>query len=469
MENSNVNRLSFWASLTAKLSSFIMLLLQLYGGLIFYNGIASLSSSCRIGFANGINLKNHVKDLIEWLKNVFTGKADVFPGLLIFLHSVVLIIAAVSFIISLVRFFFLFFGSEDKLLRNHKNSFAISRRFIASSGWMLFFMLLASWVFPVKLLNSAKLLIIVVAAGVLISRLSRCILSKAPFMTCVFQIVYCAIMFAIIGLVMMNTSYYVITSVDTLVHFMKGLTFKVMLDFIYVVAWYVVCGLMSLTALGMITSCRSTIALPNKGTKRAGAILLVLSVLGVALLILINESFAKERLISYASFLLVGVAAFIFGMIEPKLEKKQADDEEPMDEEEPEEEPAPVEEPSEEEEDKPKKKKKDKKKSEPKPEPQPEPQPEPEVKPVPKIVFVGKRTKKIKAKKYRHRQDINVIVIPESVVYIEGYAFFGCTELTEIHCERKSKPRFWHNQWNFGCPAKVVWDSANDGMSDVQD
>ena len=457
MENSNVNRLSFGASVVAKLSSLIMLVLQFYCGLIFYNGIVSYFCN-GVGFANGVDFVDHGKYLIDWAKNVFSKNVDVYPGLIEFLHAVILVVVLVNFLISFVRFFGLFFGKEDKLLRNHKNTFVISKKFIGSSVWMLLYMIIASWAIEFRMLNSAKLLIIVVCAGILVSRLARCVLSRTPFFTFVCQIFYCAIMFAIIGMIMTFASKNVVTEVSfniNLITSAKDMSTKDLLPIIFETAAYVVAGLMMLDALAMVKSCKSNIAVPNKNVKRAGVSVLIFSIIYVVLTVLATKEFGTDVLKGYAVFVLIGVAAFLFGKIEPKLEKgkKNNDDADPdaeptedegvdpASEEAPAEEALPAEEPEQ------------------LPEAAPEEEPVPT--PSPKILFIGKRVKKIKGKKYRNRKDINVLVIPESVAYIEGYAFFGCTEITEIHCERKEKPRFWHNQWNFGCPAKVVWDSAN--------
>ena len=448
MGKSNVNRLSFGASVTAKLSSLMLLILQLYCGIIFYNGIVSYFGA-RIGFAGGVNIVDHVKDLVNWIKNVFGGEADVFPGLLVLLHLIILVIVLVNFIVSFVRFFGLFFGKEDKLLRNYRNSYTINKKFIGSSVWMLLYMMIASWTVEYRINDSARLLIIVVSLGILISRLAKCIMSKTPFATFVCQIIYCAVMFVLIGMIMIFSVKNVITMVNLNVDVITatGSSFKDILPNIFEIAAYVVSALIMLDVIAMIKSCKSSVTVPNKSVKRAGVSILVFSVLYVIFAILATKDFGTDALKYYGGFILVGVASFLFGRIEPKLERKkkeeEPEDEAPEDEGEPEAEgePAPNEQTH---------------------EPMPEPTPEP-VPPAPKIVFVGKRVKRIKGKKYRHRQDINVIVIPESVTCIEGYAFFGCTEITEIHCERKEKPRFWHSQWNFGCPAKVVWDSANKG------
>lgn len=446
MENSNVNRLSFGASLTAKLSSFILLMLQLYCGLIFYNGIVAYYWWMKIGFVDG-NFVDRAKLIIDWAKNVF-GEAPVFPGLLLTLHFLVFVIAAVNFIISFIRFFGLFFGKEDKCLRNHKNSYIINKKFIGSSTWMLFYMLIASWVSGYRLLNSAKLLIIVVALGILISRLARCILSNTPFTTVVCQIFYTALFFAIIGMIMIFCSCDVISIVKANIDelsLMKEEAFKAKFPIILSTVACVALGMIMLNVINMIRSCKTNAAVPNKSVKNSGTSILVLAIVFVVISIIVTKSFAWEWIKTYIMFLLVAVSAHLFGKIEPKLEKtpKNNDDdgEDDAAPENPEE--APSEEPS--------------------AEPAVEKPAAPATPPEPKIVFVGKRVKKIKSKKYRNRKDINVVVIPESVVYIEGYSFFGCSEITEIHCERKSKPRFWHSQWNFGCPAKVVWDSANVG------
>ena len=457
MGKSDVNRLSFGASVTAKLSSLILLALQLYCGMIFYNGIVSYFGA-RIGFAGGVNIVDHVKNLVEWIKNVFGGKVDVFPGLLVLLHLIILVIVLINFIVSFIRFFGLFFGKEDKLLRNHRNSYVINKKFIGSSVWMLLYMMIASWTVEYRITDSAKLLIIVVSAGILISRLAKCIMSKTPFATFVCQMIYCAVMFVLIGMIMIFSVKNVITMINLNVNVItasKGASLKEILPNIFEIAAYVVSAFIMLDVLAMVKSCKSNVTVPNKSVKRAGVGVLVCSVLYVIFAILATKDFGTDALKYYGGFILVGVAAYLFGKIEPRLEKKkkeeEPEDDEPSNEGEPEDENEPTPDASAPE-------------AEPAPEPMPEPMPEPEpVPPAPKIVFVGKRVKKIKGKKYRHRQDINVLVIPESVNCIEGYAFFGCTEITEIHCERKEKPRFWHSQWNFGCPAKVVWDSANNG------
>lgn len=449
MENSNVNRLSFGASLTAKLSSFILLVLQLYCGLIFYNGIVAYYWWMKIGFVDG-NFVDRAKLIIDWVKDVF-GEAPVFPGLLLALHFLVFVIVAINFIISFVRFFGLFFGKEDKCLRNHKNSFIINKKFIGSSTWMLFYMLIASWVSGYRLLNSAKLLIIVVALGILVSRLARCILSNTPFTTVLCQIFYTVIFFAIIGMIMIFFSCDVISIVKANIDelsLMKEEAFKVKFPIILSTVAFVAVGMIMLNVIAMVRSCKTNVAVPNKSVKNSGASILVLAIVFVVISIIVTKSFAWELIKTYIMLLLVAVSVYLFGKIEPKLEKKPKNDDDGEDDAAPEiPEEAPAESPAE----------------EPDEEPAAEKPEAPAAPPAPKIVFVGKRVKKIKSKKYRNRKDINVLVIPESVVYIEGYSFFGCSEITEIHCERKSKPRFWHSQWNFGCPAKVVWDSANVG------
>ena len=459
MENSNVNRLSFGASLTAKLSSLIMLALQLYCGLIFYNGIAK-----GIGFANGVKFAEYGKELLNWMKSLTGKDPAILPGLLKLLHALVLVVAVLNFLISFIRFFGLFFGKKDKYVRNTKNSFVISKKFISSVSMMLLFMVAASWLRAYNLLATAYLLMAVAAAGIIVSCISRCVMAKTPFTTVVFQPVYCVIMFAIIGVLMMFCSRPVASEVKyciNLIKDLKGVPVKELLPVIFYMAYAVMCGFVALNVVAMVRSCRKCVTVPNKKIKRYGKFTLAYVILAIAFTVLSQKEFDKDLIEIYAVFLLAGLAAFFFGLINPRLEKKSDDDTDggevsPEDEENgdnpeqaPNEEAAPEQQPE--------------ALPEPTPAPLPEPMPEPEPAPapVPKILFVGRRVKKIKSKKYRNRTDINVIVIPESVAYIEGYAFFGCTELTEIHCERKEKPRFWHNQWNFGCPAKVVWDSTN--------
>ena len=464
MENSNVNRLSFGASLTAKLSSLIMLVLQLYCGLIFYNGVIY-----GIGFANGVKFAEYGKELINWAKGLMGKNSDVLPGLFKVLHALILVVVVFNFLISLLRFFGLFFGKKDKYERNTKNSFVISKKFIASVSMMLFYIVVTSWVAGYYLLLSSYLLMAVVAAGILICCLSRCAMAKVPFTTLAFQIVYCAIMFAIIGCLMLFCSVDVVSGVKTCVNLMKsasGASIKDLLPIVFAAASLVMCGIIALATVAMVSSCRTCMTVPNKKIKRHGVSILICTILAVAFEILSTKELNREYIEIYAMFVLAGLAAFFFGLINPKLAKKNDDDANedgdgeiaPESDENDNPEEAPNEEAlAEQPEALP----------EPAPAPMPQPEPEPAPAPVPKILFVGKRVKKIKSKKYRNRTDINVIVIPESVAYIEGYAFFGCTELTEIHCERKSKPRFWHNQWNFGCPAKVVWDSTNVESEDV--
>ena len=465
MENSNVNRLSFRASVMAKLSSLVILALQLYCGLIFYNGVVS-----GIGFANGVNFSEYAKELVNWFTGVIGGKADVLPGLFKVLHALILVVAVLNFLVSFIRFFGLFFGKKDKLLRNTKNSFAISKKFVGSVSWMVLFVVIASWVKSYSLNASAYLLMAVIGVGILVSCLERCVMNKAPFMTFVFQIVYCAIMFAIIGMICIFCWADVVTEVKAIVDSLKalgGASVKDMLPKAFAASAYVMIGLIGLSVVSMVRGCKKSVTVPNKKIRRASTSVAIFSMLYVVFEVLATKDFDKKTVEGYMVFLLVASAAFFFGLINPRLAKKNDDADEDADgelnpeddendnteeapaEEEPTEEApveeAPAEQPA----------------ALPEPAPAPMPEPVPPPAPAPKIVFVGKRVKKIKSKKYRNRTDINVIVIPESVAYIEGYAFFGCTELTEIHCERKEKPRFWHNQWNFGCPAKVVWDSTN--------
>lgn len=459
MENSNVNKLSFGASLTAKLSSLILLVLQLYCGLIFYNGIVSTYYYARIGFVDG-NFVERAKYIIEWAKNVL-GDASVFPGLLLTLHFIVFVIAALNFLISFIRFFGLFFGKEEKAVRNYKNSYIITKKFVGTSAWMLFFMLIASWVVGYRILNSAKLLIIVVAAGILVSRLARCILAKTPFMTFVCQIIYCAIFFAIIGLIMIFCSSDVISvvkyNIDVL-SLMKEVAFKEKLPIILSTVAYVAIGLIMLNVIVMVRSCKTNVTVPNKSIKNSGACILVLAIVFIVLSMLVVKKFEWEIIKTYLMFLLVALSAYFFGKIEPKLEKKKPhedpdedpdDDAAPTADGEPDEAhdrdpydktPADMGELDEDE--------------------LPEPEREP------KVLYIGKRVKKIKSKKYRNRTDIDTIVIPKSVYYIEGYSFFGCNSVKEIRCVRKTKPRFWHSEWSFGCPANIVWDCENVDSTD---
>lgn len=431
MGSSKVKRLSLGASLTAKFSSFVLLLLQLYAGLIFYNGIVANAKVGTIGFTKDVNIVDRAKLIIEWFKDIFGGKAGIFPNLFFALHFVIFVIAAIHFIISLVRFILLFCGKENKFLRNHKNSFGIAKLFVSSGSWMLFFMLTSSWVIGYNMLDSGKLLIIVISAGILISRLAQCILSKTPVTTTLCQIVYSIVMFAIIGIVMTTLSCDVITIVEMNVDkiIAGGMKFRGVFNTVLSACSHVLLGLIMLNVLVMINSCKKYITVPNEDVKSAGKCMVVYAVIAVAMVMLASNSFAVSVLKTYAKILLSALAVLFFGLINPKIENENVNEEDEY---------------------------------EPEPEENPEEKtPDFEFKPVPKIVFIGKRVLKIKAKKYRYRDDINVLVIPKNVAYIEGYSFFGCTEIKEIHCERKKKPRFWHNQWNFGCPAKVVWDSTD--------
>lgn len=445
MGNTKVKRLSFKASLAAKLSSFVLLLLQLYAGLIFYNGIVANAKVGTIGFSKDVNVVERAKLIIEWFKNLAAGKNAIFPHLFFALHFVIFAIVAVNFVISFVRFFCLF-GKKNRFLKNQKNSFSISKLFVVSSSWMLFFMLITSWVNGYELLDSAKLLIIVVSAGILISRLSRCVLAKTPFMTTLCQVIYSVVFFAVIGIIMTTFSCDVITivemNVDKIID--GGMKFRGVFVTALSACTHVLFGLITLNVLVMINSCKNNIAVPNDETKRAGITIVIYAVIAVVMIMLASNSFSISVLKMYAKILLSALSVFFFGFISPKIENENINEEDEYEEEEPE---ASEENPEEEEKDEEKKEE--------------EKTPDFEFKPVPKIVFVGKKVLKIKANKYRYRDDINVLVIPKNVAYIEGYAFFGCTEIKEIHCERKEKPRFWHNQWNFGCPAKVIWDSTD--------
>ncbi len=438
MGNTKVRRLSFGASLTAKFSSFVMILLQLYAGLIFYNGIVANAKVGTIGFSKDVNIVERAKLIIEWFKNLAAGKNAIFPHVFFALHFVIFAIVAVNFVISFVRFFFLF-GKKDRFLKNQKNSFSISKLFVVSSSWMLFFMLITSWVNGYELLDSAKLLIIVVSAGILISRLSRCILAKTPLMTTLCQILYSVVFFAVIGIIMTTFSCDVITIVEMNVDkiISGGMKFRGVFVAALSACTHVLFGLITLNVLVMINSCKNNIAVPNEETKRAGITIIIYAIIAVVMIMLASNSFAVSVLEMYAKLLLAALSVFFFGLISPKIENENINEEDEYEDEEPEENPEGED-------------NKEEQKT-----------PDFEFKPVPKIVFIGKRVLKIKANKYRYRDDINVLVIPKNVAYIEGYAFFGCSEIKEIHCERKEKPRFWHNQWNFGCPAKVIWDSTD--------
>ena len=456
MENSNVNRLSFVASVSAKLSSLVMLVLQLYCALVFYNGIV-----LGIGFVEGVSMTEHVKSLITWLSTIFAGGASIFPEALNLMHLIIFVVAAVNFLISFIRFFFLFFGSEDKFIRNHKNSYIISKKFIVTSYLMLAFMLISSWAMGFNILKSAFLIVASACIGILVSRLSRCVMAKTPFMTFVFQIVYSVIFFAILGMIMIFFGDNVITVLKANVDELKALesvSLKVMINYVTEIVEYLVLAMIMFSVVVMVKSCAKSIVVPNKTIKKSGSFVLTLTIVYIVMNIINNKSFEMDVLKQYGVYLLIALALFFFGKIEPKLEKKkpEADNDDNADAA-PEAEDTPDEAPA----------------DEPAPENNAEPAPEeskPEVNPEPEkplgTLYIGRRVKKIKSKKHRNITDIDTIVIPAKVSYIEGYAFFGCNAVKEIRCERKEKPRFWHEAWNVGCPAKVIWDCNNVNSSE---
>ncbi len=446
MENSNVNRLSFGASLTAKLSSLIMVLLHFYCFIAFYNGVVVTSSGGLIGFADGFDAIDVVENSLKVAGDAIVGESGILTLFLPLLHIAFLIVALVNAISAFVKFFCLFGGGDEKLAKNQKNTFVIAKKLMGSGICMLVFMMLSTWVSGTGFTASAWLIIMAVSAGVIISRFANAVLINSPFTTKVMQIVYSAVMLGIIGFIMAfakrstsNVISDVGDSIDALSQ--SGISSGMIIANGLKAAAYVLLGVVMLNAVLMIRGCKTYALVPNKRIKRSCKNIFVCAIIAVAFITVSNAiiwsydfgEFFKFVIKPMLPLLLTAFAAFFFGRIQPKVSKPPRDEAE---DDEPEIEPvpaAPVDE-----------------------QPSNEPESEPEL----NIVFVGKRVKKIKAKKYKNRKDINVIVIPKSVNYVEGYSFYGCTELQEIHCERESQARFWHKKWNYGCPAKVIWDSA---------
>lgn len=73
-----------------------------------------------------------------------------------------------------------------------------------------------------------------------------------------------------------------------------------------------------------------------------------------------------------------------------------------------------------------------------------------------KEVETNKRLKTIEKFAF-YESGLNEIVIPESVETIGEKAFYGCNDLERIYCRMESKPDGWHDDWNLGCQAEVVW------------
>ncbi|MBE6534518.1 MAG: hypothetical protein E7678_06090 [Ruminococcaceae bacterium] len=463
MENSNVNRLSFGASLTAKLSSLMMIVIHLYCLLTFYNGVI-VTGNGLIGYAGGFNAVDVIKNTLNVASDAFSGGAGALVLLLPALHVAFLIVVIVNFINAFIRFFFLFGGGDEKFARNQKQTFLISKKLIGSGVCMLVFIMLSCWINGAYMNNSALLLIMALSVGIIVSRFANAVLIKAPFTTVITQIVYSAVMLGIIGMVMMFASCDVISEVGYAVDYILGGASSLMItSYGMTAAAFILCAVVMLNAVLMVRSCKRYALVPNDRIKKSGKNIFVCTLVAVGFIVIAEYLATKcgikdlftNVIKPLIPLVLAATAAFLFGMIKPKVSKPVPEDEaedEDEDEEAPYEAPAPApttvpaaHAPA----------------AVPAAAPAPaatEPKPEP--KPEPKIVFVGKRVKKIKSKTYRNRKDINIIVIPESVVYVEGYSFFGCTELKEIHCERKSQTRFWHKKWNFGCPAKVTWNSA---------
>lgn len=61
----------------------------------------------------------------------------------------------------------------------------------------------------------------------------------------------------------------------------------------------------------------------------------------------------------------------------------------------------------------------------------------------------------ISAYAFRHARSLEKIIIPKSVVVIEGRAFEDCTSLT-IYCEASSQPEGWNEFWNMS-DCNVIW------------
>lgn len=450
MEKSNVNRLTFGASLTAKLSSLIIVLLHFYCFIAFYSGVVTISGGELVGFADGFDMIKVITNTFKTLFKGSVGESGMLTLLLPLLHIALLIAVLVNAVNSLVRFFLLFGGEDDKLRRNQKQSFLISRKFIGSGVCMLVFIMLSSWISGTNPTASSWLVIAALSAGVIVSRFANSILIKSPFKTKMAQIAYSIAMLGVVGMIMAFASivsHNVISDIGTAI---DGITassataLSITADGLAAVG-YVLVGFVMLNAVLMVRGCKSFALVPNKRVKNSGKSIFVCTLVAVVLIIISRYLAWKFNFKSLWKFvirpmlpiILAATAALLFGLIQPKVSNTEENgDEEDEDEAEPEE----------------------KKKS-----PDPEASAEPESDPEPNIVFVGKRVKKIKAKKYKNRKDIDVIVIPASVNYVEGYSFYGCTSLKEIHCERKSQTRFWHKKWNYGCPAKVIWDSADVG------
>ena len=125
MENSNVNRLSFGASLTAKLSSLMMIVIHLYCLLTFYNGVI-VTGNGLIGYAGGFNVVDVIENTLNVASDAFSGGAGALVLLLPALHVAFLIAVIVNFINAFIRFFFLFGGGRSSMvlfLTSHSGSY----------------------------------------------------------------------------------------------------------------------------------------------------------------------------------------------------------------------------------------------------------------------------------------------------------------------------------------------------------
>lgn len=58
---------------------------------------------------------------------------------------------------------------------------------------------------------------------------------------------------------------------------------------------------------------------------------------------------------------------------------------------------------------------------------------------------------------FAYRTDIRRIYIPASVSVIHDKAFFGCSSVTEIHCDHYAAGEYWSGTWNESCAGTVYW------------
>ena len=70
---------------------------------------------------------------------------------------------------------------------------------------------------------------------------------------------------------------------------------------------------------------------------------------------------------------------------------------------------------------------------------------------------IGNSVTSIGACAFNDCSSLAKVIIPDSVTSIGSWVFYGCKNLTAIYCEVGSQPSGWSSDWNYYCPAQVVW------------